>query len=549
MLKDIVVVNSEADDKQNRKGKEPLENGRQQSEKTKQIHDTKGDYYRCEYRSDVLTVFVIGASGDLAKKKTYPSLFALYRFHYLPDDFTIVGYARSEKSDEDFRASIKSYLSGAEEQVKDEFLSHCLYRNGNSYDDEEAIGKVSEEMSSIERSTGKTVNRLFYFAIPPVVFVSAAAALKKRASIHDGWSRFIVEKPFGSDIQSFEKLNKDMSAVLEEKEMYRIDHYIGKEAVQNLLVMRFANSTFEPLWNNQYIDTVIISFKEDFGTKGRGGYFDKNGMIRDVVQNHIMQIVTMFAMEPPVRPNGDYIRDEKVKVLEAIPSIRKEDCITGQYIGDDEGQEPAYTDDDGVPDDSRTETGAAMVMYINNSRWEGVPFILRAGKALNESKSEIRVQFKKSPGSSLMFGDENYGDGYGTGVEAVERNELVIRLKPDEAIYLKMNIKAPGLSGDPVVSELDLTYKTRFPDQFSQLPDAYTRLILQVLRGDAATFVRHDELREAWRIFTPLLHAIDNGEIEPLKYKAFSRGPTEWDELCAQHGFKYGGEAYHWKKK
>ncbi|KAI0563930.1 glucose 6 phosphate 1 dehydrogenase [Gracilaria domingensis] len=389
------------------------QNGRRQTAKTKEIHDTKGDYYRCEYRSDALTVFVIGASGDLAKKKTYPSLYALYRFHYFPDDFTIVGYARSPKRDEQFRSTIKSYLKGGDEHMKDEFLSHCIYRNGNAYGDEEGIGRVSEEMRVIEKKTGKTANRLFYFAIPPVAFVPAAAALKKRASTHDGWSRFIVEKPFGSDSASFEKLNKDMSAVLEEKEMYRIDHYIGKEAVQNLLVMRFANSTFEPLWNNKYIDSVIISFKEDFGTKGRGGYFDKNGMIRDVVQNHIMQIVTMFAMEPPVRPHGDYIRDEKVRVLQAIPAIKKEDCITGQYVADDDGREQSYTADEGVPDDSKTETGAAMVMYINNSRWEGVPFILRAGKALNENKSEIRVQFKKPPGSSLMFDDEAHGDGRG----------------------------------------------------------------------------------------------------------------------------------------
>lgn len=515
--------------------------------RTQENHDAKGDYYKCNYRADTLTVFVIGASGDLAKKKTYPSLFALFAYHYLPHDFLIVGYARSAKSDQHFRDGIRPYIKHSDQKLVDDFLSHCYYRHGSSYSDEQAIANMSNEIAHMENATDNTVNRLFYFAIPPVAFVPAAATLKKTAVGHSGWSRFIVEKPFGSDIKSFEKLNTDMSAVLDEQEMFRIDHYIGKEAVQNLLVMRFANTTFEPLWNNKYIDSVIISFKEDFGTKGRGGYFDKNGMIRDVVQNHIMQIVTMFAMEPPARPTGDYIRDEKVKVLQAIPSIRKEDCITGQYISDDDGREPGYTEDEGVPNDSKTETGAAMVMYINNSRWEGVPFILRAGKALNESKSEIRVQFKKSPGSSLMFGAGDSGDGYGTGQEAVERNELVIRLKPDEAIYLKMNIKSPGLSGDPVVSELDLTYKSRFPDQFSKLPDAYTRLILQVLRGDAATFVRHDELREAWRIFTPLLHSIGRGEIEPIKYKAFSRGPKEWDELCAKHGFVYGGASYQWK--
>lgn len=504
-------------------------------------HDEKGEYYRCDYRCDALTIFVIGASGDLAKKKTYPSLFSLFKSLYLPDHFTVVGYARSKKSDEDFREGIRQYLKSEDEPaLVDKFLNRCLYRSGG-YDDEKAVSRVAAEMNCIETAFGtSTVNRLFYFAIPPSLFVPIATALKAAAMNHNGWSRFIVEKPFGADLESFEQLNKNISAILEEKETYRIDHYIGKEAVQNLMVMRFGNAIFEPLWNRDNVASVVISFKENFGTKGRGGYFDKSGIIRDVMQNHLLQVLTMFAMEAPVRQTGDYIRNEKVKVLQAIPPVRVEDCITGQYVADDEGREQSYTADEGVPDDSKTPTFAGMVLYINNPRWEGVPFIMRAGKALNERKSEVRVQFKRPPGSGLLF------SGIGDGELGLGRNELVIRLQPNEAVYMKVNIKSPGLAGDPVMSELDLSYKTRFPDKFSKLPDAYTRLILQVLRGDSSAFVRDDELREAWKIFTPLLHKIDEGAIEPIKYKAFSRGPKEFDEMAKTLGFVYGGEAYNW---
>ncbi|CDF37879.1 glucose 6 phosphate 1 dehydrogenase [Chondrus crispus] len=507
----------------------------------KSQHDVKGEFYRCDYLCDTLSVVVIGASGDLAKKKTYPSLFALFRSSYLPEHVQIVGYARSQKTDKDFRATLRDYLAAKcdDDEVIDAFLKKCFYRSGG-YDDETAIEKVAMEMAGMEQVSGHEVaNRLFYFAIPPSLFTKVAGALKAAATNHNGWSRFIVEKPFGSDLESFETLHESLSDMLEEKETYRIDHYIGKEAVQNLLVMRFANSIFEPLWNRNHIASVVISFKEDFGTKGRGGYFDKSGIIRDVMQNHLMQVLTMFAMEAPARQSGDYIRNEKVKVLQAIPPIRIEDCITGQYISDDEGIEQAYIDDDGVPDDSKTPTFAALVMYINNPRWDGVPFIMRAGKALNERKSEVRIQFKRAPGSSLLFPDTGNGS-------TLSRNELVMRLQPNEAVYMKMNIKSPGLAGDPVMSELDLSYKTRFPDKFSDLPDAYTRLMLQVLRGDSSAFVRDDELREAWKIFTPLLHAIDDGKIEPIKYKAFSRGPAEFDEMAERHGYVYSGEAYDW---
>lgn len=487
------------------------------------------DFYECDYLHSHLTVFVVGASGDLAKKKTYPSLFSLYVAGYLPENVIICGYARSKKSDEEFREGMRKSLKHDDNAVISRFLGCCIYRNGQ-YDDAPRVSEVFGEISEMESSTNSTSwNRLFYFAIPPNLFVTIGRALKEVAMSDNGWNRFIIEKPFGRDLDSFEALHSDISGLLTEKETFRIDHYIGKEMVQNLMVMRFANSTFEPLWNRNHISSVTITFKENFGTAGRGGYFDKYGIVRDVMQNHLMQILCMVAMEPPVQVSGDYIRDEKVKVLQCIDEIRTEDCITGQYT--------AYTDDDGVPDDSQTPTFAALVMYVRNARWEGVPFILRAGKALNERKSEVRVQFKAAPGGARLFD----GD--------LPRNELVMRVHPNEAMYLKTLVKQPGLAGRPVVTELDLSYKRRFADKFSSLPDAYTRLILQVLRGDASAFVRDDELRESWRIFTPLLHAIDNGEILPDLYRFGTRGPRDGDKFTGKLGYVYSGKEYSWNEK
>lgn len=523
-----------------------------QVEQNNSQYDERGEYYQCEFRRNVLTVFVFGASGDLAKKKTYPALFSLYKSKYLPETFTVIGYARSEKSDDDFRSGMRKFLTkdgpgdgdaNKNDSDIDEFLKHCVYRNGSSYEDEDAFKRIINEAKDMEEDSNlEGVNRLFYFAVPPSVFVAISRVLKKVGVDNDGWNRFILEKPFGHDLQSFEKLNADISSILNEEEIFRIDHYIGKEAVQNLLVMRFANAIYEPLWNRQHVSSVTISFKENFGTKGRGGYFDSEGIIRDVMQNHLLQVMTMFAMEAPVGQTGDLIRDEKVKVLRAMRDIRVEDCILGQYIADDEGKLEAYRDHEKVPDDSDAATYAAMVLYIDNPRWDGVPFIMRAGKALNETKSEVRMQFRNAPGASLLFADAREGPG-------LQRNELVIRLQPKEAVYMKMNIKSPGLAGDPVLSELDLSYDLRYPDKFSKLPDAYTRLILQVLRGDKSAFVRDDELDQAWRIFTPLLHAIDDGKLKPIPYKAFSRGPSEYDDMIRKYGYVYAGDAYEWPSR
>jgi glucose-6-phosphate 1-dehydrogenase len=328
-----------------------------------------------------------------------------------------------------------------------------------------------------------------------------------------------------------------MSALYTEDYIFRIDHYLGKEMVKNLMTLRFSNAIFEPLWNRNHIASVMITFKEDFGTKGRGGYFDGYGIIRDVIQNHLLQVLSLVAMEPPVAVAGEnysnYVRNEKVKVLNCIEPATLENCVLGQYLAADDGSEVAYTDDPTVPSDSVTPTFASMVLNIRNPRWDGVPFILKAGKALNERKAEIRIQFRAPPGAAAMFPGET-----------IPANELVLRLQPDEAIYVKANVKEPGLKTKPVASELDLSYKARFKD--STMFDAYTRLILDVLRGSQAAFVRDDELRAAWKIFTPILHQIQNEKIKPLPYEYGSRGPIESDELLAKVGFRYHEGLYQW---
>lgn len=333
-----------------------------------------------------------------------------------------------------------------------------------------------------------------------------------------GWTRVIIEKPFGRDLQSCEELLGTLSEYFDEEQMFRIDHYLGKEMVQNLIAMRFGNLWFERLWNRDNIQCVMLTFKEPFGTDGRGGYFDKYGIIRDIIQNHLLQVLSLLAMEPPSTVDGpeagESIRDAKVQVLTAIPPITLDDCFLGQYEG--------YTDDPTIENkDTNTPTFAVLRCFVNTPRWAGVPFIFKAGKAVNERKAEMRIQFKDAPAAKFLFESK------------CPRNELVLRMQPNEAIYMKTNVKTPGFSSDLIQKELEVNYEDRFVDANSDkgTPDAYTRLILDVLRGKSATFVREDELRRAWEIFTPLLHKIERENIRPVSYECKSRGPPAADDF------------------
>ncbi|KAH9792159.1 glucose-6-phosphate 1-dehydrogenase 6 cytoplasmic [Citrus sinensis] len=472
-----------------------------------------------------LSIIVLGASGDLAKKKTFPALFNLYRQGFLQsNEVHIFGYARTKISDDELRNRIRGYLineksaPGQSEQVS-EFLQLIKYVSG-SYDTEEGFQLLDKEISAHESSKNSlegSSRRLFYFALPPSVYPSVSRMIKKccmNRSDLGGWTRIVVEKPFGKDLDSSEKLSAQIGELFEEPQIYRIDHYLGKELVQNLLVLRFANRMFLPLWNRDNIDNVQIVFREDFGTEGRGGYFDEYGIIRDIIQNHLLQVLCLVAMEKPVSLKPEHIRDEKVKVLQSVLPIKDEEVVLGQYDG--------YRDDPTVPDHSNTPTFATAVLRIHNERWEGVPFILKAGKALNSRKAEIRIQFKDVPGD--IFKCKKQG-----------RNEFVIRLQPSEAMYMKLTVKQPGLEMSTAQSELDLSYRQRY--QGVTIPEAYERLILDTIRGDQQHFVRRDELKAAWEIFTPLLHRIDDGEMKPLPYNPGSRGPAEADELLSKVGY------------
>lgn len=484
-------------------------------------------------KEDASHVFVVlGASGDLARKKIYPTLWALYRDRLMPEGTLIFGYARSKLTVSQLREKCTSTVLArpGEEELLDQFWESNHYVAG-SYDTLRDFELLSQEMSALEKAGHH--NRLFYLALPPSVFKPVTSMLKAACMATKGWTRVIVEKPFGKDSASSADLSEHLTKLFSEDQLYRIDHYLGKEMVQNLMTLRFGNMIFGPTWNRDSIASVTITFKEPFGTQGRGGYFDEFGIIRDVMQNHLLQILCLAAMEKPVTTSPDDIRDEKVKVLKAVSVLKLSDVVLGQYVGDpDSANEDArlgYLDDKTVPAGSNCPTFAAAVLRIKNERWDGVPFILKCGKALNERKAEVRIQYKDVPGD--IFSGETV------------RNELVIRVQPNESVYCKVMTKTPGMSFNLQETELDLTYKSRHKD--ARLPEAYERLILDAFVGTQMHFVRSDELAEAWRIFTPLLHTIEQDKPEPIKYKYGSRGPEEGDQLSRDNNFVYTGR-YKW---
>lgn len=480
-------------------------------------------------------VFVIlGASGDLARKKIYPTVWWLYRDNLLPPNTVFYGYARSKTTVTDIKAKCEQYMKVKpdEQQRYNQFWTLNRYIAGQ-YDSRTDFEKLNQEMTCFEK--GAIANRLFYLALPPSVFEEVTVHIRNSCMASKGWTRIIIEKPFGRDLHTSQKLSDHLASLFTEQQIYRIDHYLGKEMVQNLMTLRFGNRIFNPAWNRDNIASVQISFKEPFGTQGRGGYFDEFGIIRDIMQNHLLQILTLVAMEKPATCLPDDIRDEKVKVLKSTKVLDLKDVVLGQYIGDPDGEGEAklgYLDDPTVPENSVTPTYALAVLRINNERWDGVPFIVKCGKALNERKAEVRIQFKDVPGDIF--------DG------KPKRNELVIRVQPGEALYIKLMVKTPGMAFDMEETELDLTYGSRYAGV--KLPDAYERLILDVFCGSQMHFVRSDELSEAWRIFTPLLHKIESEKIKPIPYKYGSRGPKEADEMLINNNFTYTG-SYKWKPK
>jgi glucose-6-phosphate 1-dehydrogenase len=456
-----------------------------------------------------LDIIVLGASGNLAQTKIFPALFALFSQGLLPENVQFIGFARSQIDQNGFKEQVMRNLTcryTPDHSCGDfieSFLDRCYYCGGK-YDSADGFLKLASRLQ-------KNSNRLFYMALPPEIFpvvsknIGAAGLLKTDT---DKWTRVVIEKPFGRDRASSDKLNNELLKEFSEKQIYRIDHYLGKEMVQNIMVLRFANQIFKPLWNSKYIKCVSVDWQEDIGVKGRAGYFDNYGIIRDVVQNHLLQLITLVAMDEPESLNADIIRDQKLKVLHDIEAVKLEDLILGQYTG--------YTDDPAIPNESLTPTFANVKLKINNNEWKDVPFVIRAGKGLDSRKSEIRILFRKPEGNIFCKLDC-----------CPPANELIIRIQPDEGIHFTIVSKVPGLKMAFQEKDLELSYKSAFGN--TVIPEAYESLLLDVINGEKALFIRNDELEAAWDIFTPVLQQIEKNKIKPEIYKFGSKGP---DRIC-----------------
>lgn len=453
-------------------------------------------------------IIILGASGDLCQRKLLPALFSLYCSDMLPDAFAIFGFARTTMTDEAFRKVATRNLTCRYEpeasrcaERMEGFLSRCFYYAG-SYDDPEAFRGVARRSAELL----PPANTLAYMAVPPNVYTPAANAMAAAGLVeqHDGrWFRAVLEKPFGRDSESSAALSRQLRQSLSSDQTYRIDHYLGKEVVQNLMVLRFANIIFEPLWNRTHIERVEIAWSEQIGCEGRAGYFDHYGIIRDVVQNHLLQIVALVGMESPIALTPQAITDEKVRVLRCIRTPTLRDVLTGQYVG--------YSQEPGVPEGSHTETYARANLWIDNPRWHGVPFRIEAGKALDTQRTEIQIHFRDVP-YSVFHGDR-----------ALAANRLVIRVQPDEAIELHVVNKHPGLGMRLETADLNLFYQDAFK---TVMPEAYERLLLDVLRGDRSLFLGDRELAACWDVVTPVLKQLEAEQVTPLPYAFGSAGPA-----------------------
>ncbi|MCX7007183.1 MAG: glucose-6-phosphate dehydrogenase [Kiritimatiellaeota bacterium] len=478
-----------------------------------------------------LAIIILGASGDLAQRKLLPALFSLYAQKLLPADVRIFGFARTPLTDAAFRERTAAnltcrYTPDTKEcaALMEQFLARCHYVGGE-YGETDSYLDLATALNA--EFGALNFNRLFYFAIPPSLFLPAARALGNSGLTtcdnRAGWTRLVIEKPFGRDRASSDELVTALSQVFGDGQTFRIDHYLGKEIIQNLLVLRFANHVFEPLWNRHFIRDVRITWKEDIGIAGRAGYFDDFGIIRDVMQNHLFQMLALTAMEPPQQLDADHIRDEKVRVLKAIAPLALEDLVTGQYAAAEQGAggRPAYRAEHGVPPGSRTETYAAAVLKIANDRWRGVPFFVECGKALDGKLAEIRLRFH-----------DNAVKIFGAKAPHLPPNEIVIRVQPDEAIFLRINNKLPGLETKFVPTELNLRYSATFK---TVIPEAYESLLLDVVKGDKSLFIRTDELAASWDVRDGALHELATTKREPELYAYSSAGPRGRTKLLTRH--------------
>ncbi len=494
---------------------------------------------------DACAVVIFGASGDLTKRKLMPALYNLAVSRSLPSGFAVVGVARREKSHEQFRAEMQEGVSQFSRRkpidpaVWGDFERGVSYVTG-SFEKKETYERLRAHLDELDRDRGCCKNRLYYLAVPPAEFGTIMRHLKEAGLVYgaeqerDGgaWSRVVIEKPFGHDLASARVLNDTVAATFDESQVFRIDHYLGKETVQNLLVFRFANSLFEPIWHREHVDHVQITVAEEIGVEGRGKFYEQTGVTKDIVENHLMQLLCLTAMEPPISLSADAVRDEKVKVLRSLRPVERsmvqENVVRGQYArGFVKGEEvPAYREEPDVAKDSRIETFVAMRVFVDNWRWGGVPFYVRAGKRLARRVTEIAIQFKKVP--HTLFHAPDGG---------ISPNVLTVRVQPDEGIALRFTTKEPGNATILRDVAMDFRYGTAFG---SNTPEAYERLLLDAMRGDATLFTRRDEVEEQWAYIDRVFDAWrDQANVPPPLYTAGTWGPDQSDDLLARDGRRW----------
>jgi glucose-6-phosphate 1-dehydrogenase len=487
-------------------------------------------------------VVLFGATGDLAHRKLVPALFQLAREGNLPSECAIVGFARRNWTDAQFRAEYeKSVAKSGDAGFKDvwgQFASRLVFAPG-TFDDPEAYRKLKEKLDELDRTHGTRGNRVYYLAVEPGYFATIINHLGNADLIYpwqkeSPWSRVVIEKPFGRDLQSARALNLEVSHVLDESQVYRIDHYLGKETVQNILALRFGNSIFEPVWDRRYVHSVQVTVAEEVGMAGgRGGYYDKSGALRDMVQNHMMQLLCLVAMEAPVDLSADAVRNEKVKVLQALPRWRPDDVfrnvVRAQYTaGSIQGTSVVgYREEDKVAPNSTTDAYAAMRIELNTWRWAGVPFFLRTGKRLPKRATEIAILFRRPP--TDLFEAEVDG--------LAGANQLVLRIQPNEGASLAFEAKIPGSRRRLQEVRMDFRYGTAFA---VPPPEAYERLLLDVMLGDPTLYTRTDEVESSWRFITSILDAWERPDAPPpATYVAGSWGPEAADALIGSDGARW----------
>ena len=488
--------------------------------------------------ADPCVMVIFGATGDLTKRKLFPALYNLAKDGHLPDNFAIVGVGRQEMLSDEFRdqmvANLKEFAGPDGDEKKIEWFCGRTYYTGGDFDDDKKLfADIKDLLRDVCEANKIPENFFYYMAIPPGLFANVAKKIVKNGlgrEENGHWRRFIFEKPFGHDLPSAQKLNSDLLKILDEKQIYRIDHYLGKETVQNILVFRFGNSIFEPIWNRNFIDHVQITVAEKLGVELRGGYYDSAGALRDMIPNHIFQLLSLTAMEPPVSFEANAVRDEQTKILQAIQTYSPEEAlhsaVRGQYAAGsvDDKEVPGYRGEEKVPPNSNTETYAALKVSIDNWRWADVPFYVRTGKRLATRHTSIVIQFKKAP--FMLFRD--------TPVGRLTTNRIEIHIQPDEGITLHFGAKIPG----PIVKmgavDMDFNYVDHFGEQMST---GYERLLFDCMIGDATLFQRADMVEASWQIVTPIL---DVWRAIPARafpnYAAGSWGPSEADELLAADG-------------